>query len=141
MINSTKKSDRQHQNLLCLIQEVLKAHQMYITFRALFSYAISAVFVCKTNAQKTGKLYHISHTLNISSFIYIFFTVGIKIYAANNNKNPTTTKAYFLYKNCVCYICNVVYLSHISHFAYSAVQNNNNNNNDKKNRTEIFIYM
>lgn len=44
---------------------------------------------------------------------------------------PTTTKAYFLYKNCVCYICNVVYLSHISHFAYSAVQKKN------KKKTEL----
>ena len=104
-------------------------------FALYFSYAFLLFFCVQNKRSKNRKVVsHITYFKHKFFYIYFFFTVGIKIYAANNNK----IQAYFSYIRIVYVIYATSCIFHTSATSHIAQCNNNNN---IKNTTEIFIYM
>lgn len=106
---------------------------MYITFRALFFLCISAIFCVQNKRSKNRKVVsHITYFKHKFFYIYIFFTVGIKIYAANNNK----IQPYFSYIRIVYVIYATSCIFHTSATSHIAQCNNN-----KEHNWNIYLYV
>ena len=103
---------------------------MHITFRALFSYAFMLLFnfFCvqikrSKNRKVVSHITYFKHKFSV--FFFFFIILLLSVSKSMQHEKKTNNNEHFHIRIVYVqffYICNVVYLSHISHFANSAVQ-------------------